>query len=361
MRSIHFPQDAKVVDGLRRRRRTHSMKMALVVARSPRFRRRAPARAAAIPAPPAFASAVALTVLAAGICFSSPLEAQLPRASQQRVAEPGGTQFNLDFLHPSGGPVIPIFEGWYRNPDGSYELSFGYFNVNTEEVLEIPLGEDNFIEPAMYDGVQPTHFLPVPEGDRRHWGVFTVTVPADFGNEDVVWNLRHDGRTYSVPGRLRSPHYQINGWTFPGKESSSPVLRLEGDGAVGQGPAGITAGPVDATAGRPIRLTVRVGRDGVFPDDERPVNLRWFKHRGPGRIDFSAADAEVPADAWTTVDGAAVSTDAPVTEAGAAVFTDAIFSEPGSYVIRVLAYNTIREFEFQCCWTNGYLDVEVGR
>jgi hypothetical protein len=44
------------------------------------------------------------------------------RRSQQRVAGPGETQFNLQLLRPSGGPVIPIFEGWYQHPDGSYEL-----------------------------------------------------------------------------------------------------------------------------------------------------------------------------------------------------------------------------------------------
>ena len=34
------------------------------------------------------------------------------RASERRVADPGGTQFDVQFLRPSGGPVIPIFEGW---------------------------------------------------------------------------------------------------------------------------------------------------------------------------------------------------------------------------------------------------------
>ena len=288
-----------------------------------------------------------LVAIAAAFCLSPPLEAQLPRASQQRVAEPGETQFNLDFLRPSGGPVIPIFEGWYPLPDGSYALSFGYFNVNTEEILEIPQGPDNFIEPAIYDGAQPTHFLPVPEGDRRHWGVFTVNVPSDFG-DDVVWSLRHDGRTYSVPGRIRSPHYQINGWVFPGRESSSPVLRLESDGSGGQGPAGISAGPLGAAPGEAVRLVAWVHRDGIFPDDQRPIHLKWFKHRGPGRIAFGDPEAEVPHEAWSV-------------EGGAAVSTGASFSEPGTYVIRVLAYNRIPEFEFQCCWTNGYLHVEVGR
>lgn len=51
------------------------------------------------------ALALALAILAAAIHFAPPLEAQLPRASQQRVAAPGETQFNLDFLRPSGGSL----------------------------------------------------------------------------------------------------------------------------------------------------------------------------------------------------------------------------------------------------------------
>jgi len=39
-----------------------------------------------------------------------------------------------------GQTVTPVFEGWYRNPDGTYSLSFGYFNRNFEEVLELPNG-----------------------------------------------------------------------------------------------------------------------------------------------------------------------------------------------------------------------------
>src|SRR5687768_6499213 len=53
---------------------------------------------------------------------------------------------------PSGNPVIPIFEGWYRNPDRTYQLCFGYYNLNTEEAFDIPLGPDNFIVPRRFDG-----------------------------------------------------------------------------------------------------------------------------------------------------------------------------------------------------------------
>ena len=184
-----------------------------------------------------FAAYCAVALLLAALAAAA---AQQPRQSEQRVAGPGETQFNLQLLRPTGGPVIPIFEGWYRHPDGRYELSFGYFNVNTEEVLEIPIGPDNFIEPSRYDGLQPTHFLPMPEGDRRHWGVFTVTVPADFGEQDVVWTLRVDGRTYSVPGRVTRAPYQLHGWIFPGDTTASPLLTFDpaGSRAAGRGACG---------------------------------------------------------------------------------------------------------------------------
>jgi hypothetical protein len=57
-------------------------------------------------------------------------------------------QLPLAPVPTSGQPVYPVFEGWYRNPDGSFSISFGYFNRNSEEVLEIPVGPDNFIRRA---------------------------------------------------------------------------------------------------------------------------------------------------------------------------------------------------------------------
>lgn len=269
------------------------------------------------------------------------------RRSQERVAGPGETQFNLQLLRPSGGPVIPIFEGWYQHPDGRYELLFGYFNTNTEEVIDIPIGVDNFIEPAQYDGVQPTHFLPVPEDDRRHWGVFSVSVPADFGSTDVVWTLRmKNGRQFSVPGRVTRPPYQLHGTIFPGDSTASPLLWLEPGGSKGFGPWGVSTGPVTARVGQPLSFTVWTTRPEEFRGDARPINVRWFKHQGPGSVTFDRPAAVVEAVAWMSAGGGAAR-------------TEVTFSAPGSYVLRALAYNTIREFEFQCCWTNGYIHVTV--
>ncbi len=40
----------------------------------------------------------------------------------------------------NGQTATPAFEGWYRNPDGTYSISFGYYNRNTTEVLSMPIG-----------------------------------------------------------------------------------------------------------------------------------------------------------------------------------------------------------------------------
>ena len=77
----------------------------------------------------------------------------------------------------SGQTVTPAYEGWYENEDGSLALSFGYYNRNTEEVINIPIGPSNRIvgaPDALPNQGQPTRFEV-----ERHWGVFTVTVPAD--------------------------------------------------------------------------------------------------------------------------------------------------------------------------------------
>src|SRR4051812_41385354 len=42
-----------------------------------------------------------------------------------------------------GQNVVPVFEGWVTNPDGTFSLIFGYFNRNWEEDMFIPVGPDN--------------------------------------------------------------------------------------------------------------------------------------------------------------------------------------------------------------------------
>src|SRR5580700_4124142 len=78
--------------------------------------------------------------------------------------------------HESGTSVTGAFEGWFKNPDGTFSLLLGYFNRNGKEELDIPIGPNNHIDPGGPDRGQPTHFL-----TGRQWGMFAVKVPSNFG------------------------------------------------------------------------------------------------------------------------------------------------------------------------------------
>ena len=66
-----------------------------------------------------------------------------------------------------GASVTPSFDGWFFNADGSQTFLVGYFNRNTEQEVDIPIGPNNHFEPGEADLGQPTHFL-----TRRRYGMF---------------------------------------------------------------------------------------------------------------------------------------------------------------------------------------------
>ena len=201
-------------------------------------------------------------------------------------------------------------------------------------MVDIPLGPDNFIEPAELDGRQPTHFDPVPAaGYRRHFCVFSVTVPEDFGGGRVVWTLRSRGETVSAPGRL-IPSYVLDEPDAGARGVVAPVLELDSHGPAFRGRTGHTAEPRTVAMGETLDLTVRV-------DHPAPQSwVGWTKHRGPGDVELSQAELLVD-----RADGAAT--------------TSARFSEPGAYLLRVQSIYSTTSFEYHCCWTNGYVPVTV--
>ena len=66
-------------------------------------------------------------------------------------------QLPLDPSHETGQSITGAFEGWFKNPDGSFNLLLGYFNRNTKQELDVPIGPNNRIEPGGPDRGQPTH------------------------------------------------------------------------------------------------------------------------------------------------------------------------------------------------------------
>lgn len=270
----------------------------------------------------------------------------------------------LSPLPPEGLRVAPFFDGWYQNPDGTITLSFGYSNLNRDETVEIPLGPDNVITPKEFDGRQPTTFVPAaPDVQRddaaaaagaaggrreRERGVFTVTVPAGFQG-DVVWTLRVRGLAYSVPGRARTGAYQLR-WPMA-MGSVPPLLRFKPDGPAGRGPTGIDADPLQARVGVPVGLTIWIADDSnreatpvpVATKTKAAMNVRWYKHSGPGPVTFSPPRTPIP-------------------ELQGSATTSVTFTQPGEHVLRVRVDNFGRvdtSSGNQCCWTNGYVKVTV--
>src|SRR5439155_2668235 len=90
----------------------------------------------------------------------------------------------LDPPRERGTSITPAYEGWYTNPDGSFSMLIGYYNRNTKEALDIPVGPNNRVEPGGPDQGQPTHF-----DVGRQWGVFVVKVRKDFGTKVVTWTI----------------------------------------------------------------------------------------------------------------------------------------------------------------------------
>jgi len=97
----------------------------------------------------------------------------------------------------SGQDIVPYFEGWIRNADGSVDLVFGYFNRNWQEEPILAPGPNNSVEPGGPDRGQPTFFLP-----RRQSWVFRVRVPANFGKQVVTWTITANGKTEKAYGEL---------------------------------------------------------------------------------------------------------------------------------------------------------------
>jgi hypothetical protein len=280
----------------------------------------------------------------------SPLQAQHPVE---------GTEWMISNLRPSGQPVIPIFDGYYVKADGTYDLCFGYMNFNTEEVLEIPLGPENFVEPAQFDGAQPSTFLEVPPPPnlfRRYFCTFVVNVPADWGAERVWWTLVQDGREFRVPGHLNSPNYQLEELHQFSRNSWAPVVSfVSPPGPEGRGRSGIRTS-AEATVGTPLPLSIRVsptpesantraseegGGGGDGPRREWWVS--WAKHQGPGEVTFAQDQIDL-------------------FERTGVAETTVTFAEPGTYVLRLQVIDTPGEggsYQFHCCWTNAYVDVTV--
>ena len=189
---------------------------------------------------------------------------------------------NLPYMlkYNRGQNVQPIFQGWSRNPDGSFEMYLGYLNRNYIEEIHVPIGPDNHIEPGGPDRSQPTYFY-----TRVHRTIFSVTVPADWGDKRLVWTLTVHGKTEQAVAWLQ-PEWEIDpvsGGRSPSAEEASnqpPTISVD--------PAGTVTLPVSLT------LTAVVTDDGLPVARESTPRPRAIGQETPPLLQPQPGAAEAP-------------------------------------------------------------------
>jgi NHL repeat len=274
-----------------------------------------------------------------------------PRADQQGQGQTPSPFPLSNAIREKGSSVTGAFEGWYRNKDGTISFLVGYFNRNTKQELDIPVGPNNRIEPGGPDQGQPTHFL-----TSRQWGVFTIKAPADLGAKKLTWTLVANGQTNIVTLHTQA-EWLLEPFEDPASKNTPPVVRLQQNGPALTGPPSGIAANLAAVTGAPLALPVWASDEPpklavanallVAPGRGRgaglsAVSLGWSMFRGPGAVTF-----ETPKPRVDPADGRASTT--------------ATFSVPGEYILRLQANDSSGDGGggFQCCWTNVLVAVSV--
>jgi hypothetical protein len=205
-------------------------------------------------------------------------------------------------------PIYPVYDGYVKNPDGSYTLSFAYFSHNANQVTIQP-GANNSFAPAPGDRMQPITFLP------GHWRYQCVmVVPADFDGK-MKWTLNYGGSSTGTSERM----LQSN-WNLFEREGGAQLSRIDfarvPKGVCLNQPPSVRVLGVTANAKNPPTLSVGVNEElnlfGSVHDEGLPrsgkLMAEWKVLTGPGTVKFT-----IPASARTK----------------------AIFSAPGIYELEL--------------------------
>ena len=260
--------------------------------------------------------------------------------------------------YSSGQSVSPAFEGWDRNPDGSFNMIFGYMNQNWDEEIDVPIGPANSFSPGNPDQGQPTHLYP-----RRNRFVFKVRVPKDFGDKELIWTLTVHGKTRKAWATLKQDFFVDNMVMMSetgalGAGVSSPETRANKPPTV----EAVGDSVRTAKVGQPLTLYAVVADDG-FPKPRPEANFggqgrqvsdlrmlpprritvgsatgMWaslMKYRGPGNVSFEQDQIKV----WEDTRAGANSQWAPLwtapkPPADGKWSATVTFDEPGEYVMR---------------------------
>jgi hypothetical protein len=313
--------------------------------------------------------------------------------AQQVRTPPGGVL--AEPVVNSGGPIYAAFEGQGPLKDGRTVLLLGYFNRNRTQIVDIPIGPDNSIEPGGPDFGQPTHFLT----GRQH-GMFAIILPKDFGEKKLTWTINANGHKNAIQF-YANPKYWIDFYKNTANGNEPPRIKFAMNGTEYMGPpTEKTVATLSATVGQPLDLTAwaadqpptttfesgaeppapaaapatrkpanepppafiggRVvpitpagpggGGGAAAAEGRRPrgdIQVIWKKYRGPGdvKIGEETIALENGGDAKKFVEAK----------------TTATFSAPGTYWLRAQVNDSSGNGGGgdQCCWTSAHIVVNV--
>jgi hypothetical protein len=359
----------------------------------------------------AAAGLAALIAVGSWVVVGSGQQPGAGRSTNQAPTQTSPSQLPL-LLEPigdSGEAMYPAFEGWGPHKDGTDVLLLGYFNRNKGQVLDIPIGPNNRIEPGGPDQGQPTHFEL-----GRQYGVFAISLPKDFGTKRLTWTLVANGHT-AVVQFWKNPAYWVDHFKHGASGNEPPIVKFAPEGPTSTGPprgimqtlSGVVWKPVElklwaadqkatyvdeeATAGRgagagadpagrgadpaagrgdaargrgrgddaPVAIigsqVIRGGRGGGGGGgggrggSQLPADIRvsWHKHRGPGDITYDTDEIRLQnnGDPQLFVEAK----------------TNAYFSEPGEYIVRGQVNDASGNGGGGdlCCWTTVFVRVNI--
>ena len=308
---------------------------------------------------------VTVALLLCGV-LGGPVLLASPTALEAQVSGRGPDgRWPLQPSSPGNNTLAPFAEGWYENPDGTYSLSFGYVNTNLD-TLYIPVGENNSLDQAQFDGVQAAVFFP-----GRHRGVFSVTLSAEMKDTDVWWTLVLPWDRTTVPGRVGSEAYQLD-WMPRAHGSVTPSVSFDGQSGVGRGPPGILAERTQTVAvGSPLTLSVNATDTSERDlEDARnttvPLRVVWSQLQGPGPVTYTRHESNPLPEAAAGGRGGGGRTPQPQTmrlpEGSGTSSVIVTFAAAGEYLMLAQVDNFDANdsgSQDQCCWTNAYVRVNV--
>ena len=262
------------------------------------------------------------------------------------LAQSQSTELHVRFN--SGQSIVPVFEGWERVPDGTFNMVFGYLNRNHVQELSIPVGSHNGFDPGPADRGQPAYFYP-----RENHFLFKVNVPKDWDKKkELVWTIAANGKTEVARATLldiweidRKVEVSNGGGAGGGTQTSNELIAKDQ-------PPVVKIDPIARPrAGTPVTITASVTDDGIptlgqkpraprqleptlrgatpspvnvpLPQRPRPVqgalSVLWQVYRGPAKVTFD------PEGYVKVVDGK--------------VEVKATFSKPGTYTLRAFGHD----------------------